>query len=361
VLVAPAAAVLPGLPGLPVIRWDPIRQVWVDGKTKGVVTVSQNTVTAPQGAVVAAAAAAPGFTQQGQTRAQRPSAKEFFPLVIPDKDWWKTCDKNSSDILTMMTTKCDIFKDIVNCQQLAQMGYLPNGIQSFVPSSMHGGFTIPNGCSSGNLGVEYDGLRMVFNSPTIPIMAVIAKDVISKVFYFGSGVTQVRGVACGVAWRVLAPRCGTPTLPARRCRSAPLACRLARRQCPAPDQRGATAGTPSCHPVCGLLHNAAPGPPAEAHGQEGGVLLRAAQREPPVRQQDRLVQHGHAARVRLLELLQDGPAGAALYQQHRVPVPRRHSGGCPGWLLACASAAGCPARTRLGACTRMNSCRCCTP
>lgn len=167
------------------IIWDPIRQVWVDAKTKGVVTVSSNTVTQPQGSQVAS------YTQQGRTRPQRASAKEFFPLVIPDLDWWKTCDRDNSDLLTTMTTKCDIFKDIVNCQQLASMGYLPSGIQSFVPHSLHGGFTIPNGCSSGNLGVEYDGLKMVFNSPQVPIMAVIAKDVISKVFYFGSGVTQV--------------------------------------------------------------------------------------------------------------------------------------------------------------------------
>lgn len=182
-LFRPAAA----LPGLPIIIWDPIRQVWVDAKTRGVVTVSSNTVTQPT-----AVAAAPSYTQQGRTRPQRASAKEFFPLVIPDMDWWKTCDRNSSDLLTTMTTKCDIFKDLVNCQQLASMGYLPSGIQSFVPHSMHGGFTIPNGCSTGNLGIEYDGLKMVFNSPQVPIMAVIAKDVISKVFYFGSGVTQVR-------------------------------------------------------------------------------------------------------------------------------------------------------------------------
>lgn len=158
----------------------------MDAKTRGVVTVSSNSVTQPT-----TVAAAPSFTQQGRTRPQRPSAREFFPLVIPDAEWWKTCDRDNSDLLTTMTTKCDIFKDIVNCQQLASMGYLPSGIQSFVPSSMHGGFTIPNGCSTGNLGVEYDGLKMVFNSPQVPIMAVIAKDVISKVFYFGSGVTQV--------------------------------------------------------------------------------------------------------------------------------------------------------------------------
>lgn len=41
---------------------------------------------------------------------------------------------------------------------------------------------------------------MVFNSPQIPILAVIAKDIPSKVYYFGSGVTQarrrVRSCAC---------------------------------------------------------------------------------------------------------------------------------------------------------------------
>lgn len=178
--------------GKDVIRWDPIRQVWVDAKTKGVVTVTANSVTQPSGTVLASSAAvAPAaFTQQGNTRPQRASAREHFPLVIPDADWWKTCDKNASDFLTMVTTKCDIFKDIVNCQQLAEMGYLPSGVQSFVPGSLHGGFTLPNGCSSGNLGVEYDGWKMVFNSPQIPIMAVIAKDLLSKVYYFGSGVTQ---------------------------------------------------------------------------------------------------------------------------------------------------------------------------
>jgi hypothetical protein len=83
---------------------------------------------------------------------------------------------------------------VVNCQQLAEMGYLPSGVQSFVPGgNLNGGFQVPNGCSSGNLGVEYDGIKMVFNSPQIPILAVIAKDLpLSRVYYFGSGVTQVR-------------------------------------------------------------------------------------------------------------------------------------------------------------------------
>eukprot|EP00775_Hariotina_reticulata_P004118 gene4118-4364_t len=92
----------------------------------------------------------------------------------------------------MATTKCDLFKDFVNCQQLAAMGYLPAGTQSFVPNALNGGFTLPNGCSSGQLGIEYDGVKMVFNSPQVPILAVIAKDVLSKVYYFGSGTLQGR-------------------------------------------------------------------------------------------------------------------------------------------------------------------------
>lgn len=178
-------------------------------KTKGVVTVTSNSVTNPApGTTVAAApgnvafaASGPGYTQQGETRPQRASDKSLFPLVIPDAEFFKNCGKNTSDLLTMMTTKCDIFKDIVNCQQLAEMGYLPQGVQSFVPGgNLNGGYQVPNGCSAGNLGIEYDGLKMVFNSPQIPILAVIAKDIpLSKVYYFGSGVTQV-GSWDATAW-----------------------------------------------------------------------------------------------------------------------------------------------------------------
>lgn len=183
-----------------IIKWDPIRNVWVDMATKGVVTVTSNSVTAPVAGqtlatpVVAGSTAA--YTQQGETRPQRASAKDLYPLIIPDAEYFKSCHKNTSDPLSMATTKCDLFKDFVNCQQLADMGYLPPGVQSFVPSGLNGGFSLPNGCSSGNLGIEYDGIKMVFNSPQIPILAVIAKDIPSKVYYFGSGVLQV----CEHAW-----------------------------------------------------------------------------------------------------------------------------------------------------------------
>jgi hypothetical protein len=201
-----------------VIRWDPVRQVWIDMKTRGVVTVTSNSVTNP--APGTTVAAAPTYTQQGETRPQRWSDKSFFPLVIPDAEWFKTCGKIQDDPLTHIASKCDVFKDVVNCQQLAQMGYLPSGVQSFVPGgNLNGGFQVPNGCSSGNLGVEYDGIKMVFNSPQIPILAVIAKDLpLSRVYYFGSGVTQVRFgcctavvhaafVACGQPWRVTTVDC----------------------------------------------------------------------------------------------------------------------------------------------------------
>jgi hypothetical protein len=180
--------------GAGLIIWDPIKKVWVDTKTKGVVTVTSNSVTNPEEGSTLAVAAAPGhgWTQQGHTKPQKWSTKDHYPLVMPDAEWFKTCFKNSSDHLSMATTKCDLFKDFVNCQQLASMGYLPPGTQSFVPNALNGGFTLPNGCSSGQLGIEYDGVKMVFNSPQVPILAVIAKDVLSKVYYFGSGTLQVR-------------------------------------------------------------------------------------------------------------------------------------------------------------------------
>ncbi len=136
-----------------VIVYDPIREVWVDASTRGVVTVTSNSVTNPAAGSklatpVAGIAAGPGdvFVQQGETRPQRWSDKSLFPLVLPDKEWFKTCGKKPDDSLSMATTKCDLFKDIVNCQQLAQMGYLPQGVQSFVPGgNMNGGFTLPNG------------------------------------------------------------------------------------------------------------------------------------------------------------------------------------------------------------------------
>ena len=60
---------------------------------------------------------------------------------------------------------------------------------------------IPTGCTSGSLGVSYDKLfRMTFNSPQVPILAVISKDPVgSMVSYFGTGTTQVRRVWRGPA------------------------------------------------------------------------------------------------------------------------------------------------------------------
>eukprot|EP00878_Enallax_costatus_P041042 GHUV01047492.1.p1 GENE.GHUV01047492.1~~GHUV01047492.1.p1 ORF type:complete len:197 (+),score=32.73 GHUV01047492.1:267-857(+) len=161
-------------------------------KTKGVVDVVANSKTNPQPGAVAATATT--YTQQGETKPQKPSDHSLFPMVLPDKQWFESCGRNLSDVLTLKSTGCDIFKDVINCQQLAQMGYLPPGVQSYSPGGhLTGGFSLPNGCSSGNLGVEYNGHKMVFNSPQIPILAVIAKELpFSKVYYYGSGVTQVQ-------------------------------------------------------------------------------------------------------------------------------------------------------------------------
>lgn len=57
-----------------------------------------------------------------------------------------------------------------------------------------GTFNLPTGCTSATLGVSYDKLfRLTFNSPQIPVLAVITKDAVgSMVSYFGTGSTQVR-------------------------------------------------------------------------------------------------------------------------------------------------------------------------
>jgi hypothetical protein len=114
-------------------------------------------------------------------------------MSLPSKEYLDTCVKDSDDPLAALLTKCDFFEDLVTCQQLAAHGYMPPGVQSFVPAHWDGGFTLPNGCGSGALGLQYDKLlkKIYFNSPSIPILAVITKDIISKVAYFGSGVTQV--------------------------------------------------------------------------------------------------------------------------------------------------------------------------
>lgn len=61
-----------------------------------------------------------------------------------------------------------------------------------LPSSP-GAFNLPTGCATGTLGVSYDKLfRLTFNSPQVPILAVITKDPVgSLVSYFGTGSTQV--------------------------------------------------------------------------------------------------------------------------------------------------------------------------
>jgi len=128
---------------------------------------------------------------------------------------------------------------------LANMGYLPKGVQSFEAKSMTGAcarkkgrlvvmaqrrlqlsglrdvrtmcnlhphppppptntgsFSLPMGCASASLGVSYDKLfRLTFNSPQVPVLAVISKDPIgSMVSYFGTGTTQVS--CCeGSPWR----------------------------------------------------------------------------------------------------------------------------------------------------------------
>ncbi len=61
-------------------------------------------------------------------------------------------------------------------------------------STTTGSFALPMGCASASLGVSFDKLaRLTFNSPQVPVLAVITKDPIgSMVSYFGTGTTQVR-------------------------------------------------------------------------------------------------------------------------------------------------------------------------
>jgi hypothetical protein len=127
----------------------------------------------------------------------RPIETGLYPMPIPTKEQLASCAQNASDPMSMAINRCEWFEKQVSCQQLAAKGFLPPGVQSYTPGKLTGKFTVPYGCGSGNLGLLYDGVRLLFNSPSIPIMAIISKDLVWKVAYYGTGSTQVR-----VAWRV---------------------------------------------------------------------------------------------------------------------------------------------------------------
>ena len=76
-----------------------------------------------------------------------------------------------------------------------QDGLQPTTDPPLLTLPLAGSFNIPTGCTAGSLGVSYDKLfRLTFNSPQVPIMAVITKDPVgSMVSYFGTGSTQVCG------------------------------------------------------------------------------------------------------------------------------------------------------------------------
>ncbi|KAI8465061.1 MAG: hypothetical protein J3K34DRAFT_525684 [Monoraphidium minutum] len=188
--VAPASAAL-GL-RMPVIPYfSVLRGGYVDLLTRQPVATSYTAAAMQPGAP----AAAGGYQRQNGlfNPAPRPTSRTIFPITIPSLDYWEKCFKET-DPLSALITKCNYQDTFTTCSQLGLMGYLPKGVQAFEANTLTGSFNIPTGCTAGSLGVAYDRLyRLTWNSPQVPILAVITKDPIgSMVSYFGTGATQGR-------------------------------------------------------------------------------------------------------------------------------------------------------------------------
>jgi hypothetical protein len=100
-----------------------------------------------------------------------------------------------TDGLTQVTTACHYNNSsTITCQQLASQNLITSRSHSFIPPSLTGNFSSPVGvCGTSHVALSLKrGGDLLFQSPAVPVLAVIAREGdSSKTFLLGSGVSQV--------------------------------------------------------------------------------------------------------------------------------------------------------------------------
>jgi hypothetical protein len=152
--------------------WSTTQRLWGSNNSNNSFSDGSNQQSMPPATAAAAAAAVPFDAQQFLT----------------------TCGRRVTDGLTQVTTACSYSNSsTVNCQHLAVQNLVPSNIQSFTPPSLTGNFTSPVGCGNSNVMLSVTTGDMLFHTPSVPVLAVIAREGrSSKTFLLGSGVAKVR-------------------------------------------------------------------------------------------------------------------------------------------------------------------------
>jgi hypothetical protein len=80
----------------------------------------------------------------------------------------------------------------VGCAFLEAQGYVAGGVQSLVPDTLSGNFSVPDTCGSTAVSVAVKQQQLSFDAGGRSVLAVIAKGTGSSGFFFGRGASKVR-------------------------------------------------------------------------------------------------------------------------------------------------------------------------
>jgi hypothetical protein len=101
------------------------------------------------------------------------------------------CKQNPGEPLSQGITSCLNWQQQVGCAFLEAQGYVVGGVQSLVPDTLSGNFSVPGTCGSTAVSVAVKQQQLRYDAGGRFVLAVIAKGTGSSVYSLGRGANKV--------------------------------------------------------------------------------------------------------------------------------------------------------------------------
>jgi hypothetical protein len=125
------------------------------------------------------------------TEAQRSSPNRG---LLQSQHTQQSCGRIPSEPLSAAITSCSTWQQRIGCAFLETQGYIPAGVQSFVPPSLSGNFSTAETCGSSTLSLATKSQVLRFEAGKRTLLAVVSRGAGTAAYFFGRGAPKVSSV-----------------------------------------------------------------------------------------------------------------------------------------------------------------------
>jgi hypothetical protein len=103
----------------------------------------------------------------------------------------QSCGRIPKEPLSAAITSCSTWKQHIGCAFLETQGYIPAGVQPFVPASLSGNFSTAETCGSSTLSLTTQQQVLRFDATKRTVLAVVSRGTGSAAYFLGRGASKV--------------------------------------------------------------------------------------------------------------------------------------------------------------------------